>query len=92
MDCYNCKFRGNVSGSAHSSCKVISCTGNEKSFELEVLLASHQVQLMDGDNNPIVKLSPHGVKNGWANWPLNFDPVWVESCKFFTEKVLQNQN
>lgn len=30
-----------------------------------------------------VKLNPHGVKMGWAYWPLNFDPVWIESCDGF---------
>jgi len=33
-----------------------------------------------------VKLDSHGVKNGWAWWPLNFDPIWVNECKGFKEK------
>jgi len=27
-----------------------------------------------------VKGNPQGVRNGWFNWPWNFDPVWLESC------------
>lgn len=30
-----------------------------------------------------VRLNPHGVKNGWANHPMDFDPVWVEECLGF---------
>lgn len=27
---------------------------------------------------------PHGIKSGWFSWPLNFDPVWLESCNGFS--------
>lgn len=85
MKCYECKFRSEVMGSAHSSCRVISQTKSDNYFELELLLATHQVN-MTSDGEDLVKLNPHGVKNGWANWPLNFDPVWVDECKFYTKK------
>ena len=30
-------------------------------------------------------MSPHGVKNSWANYPMNFDPVWkTRACRFHT--------
>lgn len=88
MDCYKCKFRGNVPGSVHSSCKVISQTSDkDKAAQLELLIAGGQISLTDQNDNPIVKLNPHGVKNGWAMWPLDFDPTWVESCGFFKEKI-----
>lgn len=86
MDCYKCKYRGTVPGSVHSSCSVIRDTNKEKSFELEMLLASGQYRLTLNDtNDDVVKLNEHGVKNGWASWPIDFDPVWVESCLFYTE-------
>lgn len=34
----------------------------------------------------IVDLDPHGVKNGWASWPLDFDPVWIRKCMFYHPK------
>ena len=40
-----------------------------------------------GLKKPMVSLNDHGVKNGWANWPLNFDPVWVEECLLYNEKT-----
>ncbi len=85
MNCYECKFRGGVIGSAHSSCKVISQTNTDNSSMLELLLATHQVSLTSDGKN-LVELNPHGIKNGWANWPLDFDPVWVDDCKFYSEK------
>ena len=87
-NCYKCKFRGTVPGSAHSSCKVIRETLSDESkvFELEMALSSHLVQMTDQNTGEhLVKLNEHGIKYGWANWPLNFDPIWVESCRFFLE-------
>jgi hypothetical protein len=91
--CYKCRFRGEVPGSAHSSCRVITenTSNKEKAMELEILLASHQVEMTvkntgEPEGEPVVKLNEHGVKNGWAAWPLDFDPIWVQDCRFFTEK------
>lgn len=28
----------------------------------------------------LVMTNPHGVKNGWCYFPLNFDPIWIEAC------------
>lgn len=33
-----------------------------------------------------VKLHETGVRNGWANWPFNFDPVWLVACSGFMFK------
>lgn len=33
-----------------------------------------------------VKGNPHGIKNGWFNWPWNFDPTWLETCDGFEAK------
>lgn len=33
-----------------------------------------------------VKGNPHGIRSGWFLWPLNFDPVWLESCDGFSDK------
>lgn len=88
MKCYECKHRRDAVGSAHSSCNVISsaCTDEENPGMIEIMLSSGKYLLTDQNNEPLVKLDPHGVKNGWAMWPMNFDPVWVEGCLFFKEK------
>jgi hypothetical protein len=46
-NCYECRFKGSVPGSAHSSCNVIKQTSDEKAFELEMLLATNQVTLVN---------------------------------------------
>lgn len=86
-NCYECKFRGSIPGSAHSRCNVISqtCSDKSKVSSLEFLLAFGGKSLMLGQEH-IVDLDPHGVKNGWASWPLDFDPVWIRKCMFYHPK------
>jgi hypothetical protein len=83
-------YRGCVPGDAHSCCHAIRENASEpndpKIMELEILLATHQCMLMVNDE-PIVKLDECGIKNGWAGFPLNFDPVWLSDCKLFKEKI-----
>ena len=31
-------------------------------------------------------VNQHGVKNGWFAFPLNFDPIWADSCNGFAPK------
>lgn len=33
-----------------------------------------------------IEFHPQGVRNGWAIWPVNFDPVWLQRCDGFTPK------
>jgi hypothetical protein len=94
MNCYNCKYRGTVAGSAHSSCKSLKdvCGDTENVSLIELLMSSGSVEMTVTDKEtglkkPMVSLNDHGVKNGWANWPLNFDPVWVEECLLYNEKT-----
>ena len=79
-------LRGSVIGSALSSCTVIKQADPDKGALLEMSIAVGQVNLTDQNGEPLVKLDQWGVQNGWAMWPINFDPTWVKSCKFFTEK------
>jgi hypothetical protein len=86
-NCYGCKFRGTVPGSAHSRCNLISSTVSDetKKFELEIMLATHQIQLTNGNTGePLVSMNEMGIRGGWASWPLDFDPVWLEVCAFET--------
>jgi hypothetical protein len=92
--CYQCKFRGTVPGSAHSSCTVLRTVldgmDDGKIAAVEVALMTGQATLSSEDGEA-VKLNPHGVKNGWANWPLDFDPVWVEKCELFVDKETKSE-
>ena len=74
-NCYRCTHRGTIPGSAHSSCEVLS-----------TLSTTEMAELRESGKGPIVKVNPHGARNGWASWPINFDPVWIDKCKVFEDK------
>ena len=90
-NCYTCKHRGNVPGSAHSSCRH-----PETNAALDDPLASIMAIFAGvGRTGPQIsaaalalgiEANAHGIRNGWFNWPWNFDPVWLESCDGFEEK------
>lgn len=37
----------------------------------------------------LLRFDPHGIKNGWCMFPVNFDPTWVE-CYLPIEKTESN--
>ena len=88
-NCYKCEFRGTVPGSAHSSCNVVKHIlegvdeGRIASLELALMVGKAS---LENNGEEAVKRDPHGVKNGWANWPLDFDPVWID-CSLFTDEI-----
>lgn len=65
-NCYNCGYRGEVAGSAHSRCKFDWSKSDKNTPE-----AHNQ-----------------GIKNGWYNFPLNYDPVWqIGKCEAHSGKA-----
>lgn len=85
MNCYECIHRGNVPGSTHSSCNVIKkiYAPEHATAVVEMGLVAGMGKLTTQDNKPAVDLDEHGVRKGWAAWPMDFDPIWVKSCIFF---------
>lgn len=80
VNCYECQHRRNIPGDAHSSCahpKVKPLLSDPIGGLLTILGG---VDISEQVSYPKVMLNPHGVRMGWASWPFNFDPVWVESC------------
>lgn len=92
VDCYKCKYREDMPGSAHSSCKHPSLSRATDNAFLEMMAIFAGV----GRAPPIVVNSPdlnirgnpYGIKNGWFNFPFNYDPTWLENCDGFTETDL----
>ena len=89
--CYNCVHRGASPGSAHSSCNHPKVTA-AKDDPLKNIMA---IFASVGRVGPVVAeefldlgvvLDPHGVKNGWCNFPWDFDPIWIKSCEGFEKK------
>ena len=76
--CYNCKYRGEVAGSCHSSCHHPKLGGAAGEMIATLVFANAQQSLLG------IKGNRHGINSGWFMWPINFDPVWLEACEGFT--------
>jgi hypothetical protein len=88
-NCYDCIHRGDVPGSAHSSCRhpVNEKVHNDPLIGLLSIFGSvGRTAPIMADTGLGVKGNPHGISHGWFNWPMNFDPTWLESCNGFTQK------
>ena len=84
-NCYKCKYRGEVPGSAHSSCHHPKCQSmtEDSLLNLVSILGSVKGGVPPFPTGLKVKGNEWGIRNGWFNHPLNFDPVWLEECNGF---------
>lgn len=82
-NCYDCAFRRDVPGSAHSRCAVLA--EMPKGHELNAMLV-FMGNGRYGDGVVSVEGHPHGIRSGWCMWPNDFDPVWIRSCNSFKAK------
>ena len=91
FDCYKCAHRGGVAGSTHSSCKnpLVQDEANDAMGNIMAIFASvgRGPAVIAGAEKLNIKGSPHGIKNGWFNWPYNFDPIWLENCDGFKKRI-----
>lgn len=88
-NCYNCPHRGEVSGSAHSRCNHPAFTG-KNGLAVAMHFAERPgtkmvAETTDGEEIVLLEFDPHGVRNGWCLFPINFDPVWV-TCRLPVEE------
>jgi len=85
MDCWKCKWSREIPGDTHLRC-VHPKTGIDEDDALGQLLSLLGNRTASMMNTGLkVKINPHGLKNGWANHPFNFDPIWIEECEGFEE-------
>ena len=85
-NCYKCKHKGGVAGSAHSSCKHPSIGEINPMEDIMATFASvgRAAPVINSSAKDLnIKGSARGIRAGWFNWPHNFDPVWLESCNGF---------
>lgn len=82
-NCYECKYRGCADFSAHSTCNHPRVK-DALSKVLALYVLSHGIRA-DAVADMNISYNRHGFKNGWFMWPINFDPVWLETCDGFTE-------
>ena len=88
-DCYKCKHRYNIPGDAHSCCqhpKNQKFNDNPLLQMLGIFASVGRVDPVVMDTGLNVKGNAHGIKHGWFNWPINYDPIWLESCDGFEKK------
>jgi hypothetical protein len=86
-NCYECKWRGSVPGSAHSCCKHPKngwALDDPMLQILSVFASVGRVDPIQAETGLHVKGDPGGVAHGWFNWPFDFDPTWLEECDGFT--------
>lgn len=89
-NCYECKHQGSVPGSAHSNCNhpALSEINDDPLLRLIGILGGARNQSLPAPsvNGITVEGNQHGIDSGWFNWPMNFDPVWLEECNGFEER------
>lgn len=78
-NCYKCTYRGTVPGDAHSCCRY---PGNKTDL-FDVFCESNRLNMQKLN----IRANLHGIEKGWFMWPTNFDPVWLENCDGFKEKI-----
>lgn len=84
MNCHECIHAGELPWNAHIQCAHPGLAGGLNFIAALMVLKT-------GGFPPFgVGCSPHGISHGWCNWPLEFDPVWLDSCDQFQRKVVIN--
>ena len=91
-NCHKCTHRGEVPGSAHSSCKhpeAVKARGNSPLSEAMAIFASvgRVAPVIAPPENIVVVGNQRGIRMGWFNWPYNFDQVWLEECSGLEAKT-----
>lgn len=81
-NCNKCEYKKSIPGDAH-----IQCTHPDiDESPLGPIMALFGVRDNDSALHKLnIQANPHGVKNGWFMWPMNFDPVWLENCDGYKE-------
>lgn len=88
-NCYQCKWRGTLPGDAHSCCRHSSnaeILSNPLAQIFGLMASIGRTSPLQVESKLKVKGNPHGIKMGWFNWPVNFDPVWLLECDGFEAK------
>jgi len=90
--CYNCKHRGQLTTTHHSECNHPSLSPSLKAQLMLIgisfpngydRLADYLKANKADGIMPVVTGNHHGIKNGWFSWPMNFDPIWLQTCSGF---------
>ncbi len=87
-NCYECKHRDGVPGSAHSRCRHPRVDIIKGPLAEILTIMGPRAGSIFSQVNPLgVSGNAHGIRQGWFNWPYNYDPTWLESCNGFEVEV-----
>lgn len=89
-NCYECEYRGSIPGDVHSCCKHpanAELLDNPLAQMLGIIASVGRIAPVQAKTKLKVRGNPVGIKRGWFNWPMNFDPIWLEECNGFTKKI-----
>jgi len=90
-NCYECKHRGGVPGSCHSSCHhpAFKAVHDDPLMGIMAIFGSvgRAAPLQVTSDTCKVVGNEHGRRRGWFNHPMDFDPVWLVSCTGFEKKA-----
>lgn len=88
--CRECRHHSRLIGNSHIVCKHPSLKAlHDLQFaSIAGIIGGFAPVIptidLNGDTIPIVKFNEYGVDKGWASWPYNYDPIWIEFCLFWT--------
>jgi len=81
MNCYQCVYATTNPGTTHLRCRHPLVQQNLQLTDFTAMLQgkipNNLIQLRKRMG---IRLDPRGVQNGWADWPFQFDPLWVLTC------------
>ncbi len=88
-NCYECRWRGQCPGDAHSKCchPYNAPLLNDPMLQMMGIFASVGRGDMPAmsDKRLKIKANDTGLRRGWFHYPFNFDPVWLENCEGFAK-------
>lgn len=89
--CTNCKYRGTVPNSCHSSCHhpiAQEIVGNSDTLlsMMKSLIEDNKLGYTGSLGLKLKKdYEEYALSNGYFIFPINFDPGWIENCNGFEE-------
>lgn len=72
--CVECPFKQSIPGDCHVACGHPVANGERQMMLLMMVMTG---QLSTIEKALGLTINPHGAASGWANFPVNYDPIWV---------------
>ena len=88
IGCFTCKYMGSLAGSCHKHCSHPSIETIKPIMLLQIAqgVGSTNPTHLTVNGIPMQKWDSLGVEKGWAIFPVNFDPIWLQYCLMYDKK------